>query len=213
MGKNALAIMFKVPEPGKVKTRLVPPLTYGQASALYECFLKDIFNTARGVAGADIYGAFTGRVNGDGDYGVELFEQEGLNLGGRIYNVFSHLFQRGYQKIAVIGSDSPDLPPEYIREAFGLLASASLVLGPAKDGGYYLIAMDRLMKEPFNEIPWSTDKVLEETIKRAQEASIPFKLLKPWHDIDTVQDLMLLNGKAAPISADFLKKLEFPLKT
>ncbi|MBI5492275.1 MAG: TIGR04282 family arsenosugar biosynthesis glycosyltransferase [Deltaproteobacteria bacterium] len=209
--KNALAVMFKAPEPGKVKTRLVPPLTYEQAAKLYGCFIKDVLNTAKGLEGVDIYGAFAGNIKDGEVYGVSLFEQEGTGLGERIYNVFRALFLKGHERAVVIGSDSPDLPAENIKDAFGLLDGTELVLGPALDGGYYLVAMKRLMDEPFMDIPWSTGDVLEATVKRAKGAAIPFKLLKPWHDIDTVHDLTRLNGKAAPLTANFLLKSGLPL--
>ncbi len=209
--KYALAVMFKAPEPGKVKTRLVPPLTHEQAAGLYACFIKDVFNTAKGLRGVDIYGAFAGRIKEGEDYGVNLFEQEGAGLGDRIYSVFRGLFRKGYERVTVIGSDSPDLPREVIKGSFRLLDGADLVLGPARDGGYYLVAMKRLMDEPFKDIPWSTGMVLEATVKRAQEAAISFKLLKPWHDIDTIHDLTRLNRASAPLTSVFLLNSGLPL--
>lgn len=209
--KKALAVMFKAPEPGKVKTRLVPPLTYGQAAGLYGCFIKDVLNTAKGIEGVDIYGAFAGSIKDGADYGVNLFGQEGTGLGERIYGVFRALFLKGHERAVVIGSDSPDIPPENIKDAFVLLDSTELVLGPALDGGYYLVAMKRLMDEPFKDIPWSTGAVLDATVKRAKEAEISFKLLQPWHDIDTIHDLARLDRAAAPLTANFLLKSGLPL--
>lgn len=210
--QNALAIMLKVPEPGKVKTRLVPPLSYDDAAALYRCFLKDIFGKVSGFRDIDIYAAYTPpgmeeKLSSTVPGNIKLFPQEGFGLGERIYNVFKYLFAKGYKKVAVIGSDSPDLPPEYIKEPFSLLDNTvDLVLGPAKDGGYYLVAMDKLLCAPFVNIPWSTGIVLRETIKRAEESALSYKLSSRWHDIDTPDDLSILkDNPGCPASSEFLK--------
>ncbi len=216
MKKNALAIMLKTPEPGSVKTRLVPPLTFKEAAGLYECFIRDIFDRVLRLEGCDIYAANApeGRKDWrgipDSPESIEAFQQEGTGLGERIFNVFKYLFSKGYKKVTVIGSDSPDLPIEYIKEAFSLLEDdLRLVLGPAKDGGYYLISMNELTGVLFEDIPWSTDEVLEETLKRARKNSIKFQLLRPWHDIDTVDGIYLLeNNASAPLSSHFIKMLK-----
>lgn len=212
---DSLAVMLKSPFPGKVKTRLCPPLSPLQACRLYEFFIADIFASVVKLKGVDIFVAYTppeaeNKITGLIPRGVPSFPQEGASLGERIYNVFKVLFEKGYKRSAVIGSDSPDMPLTYIKEAFKSLdgSEANLVLGPARDGGYCLIAMDSLFDSPFVSIPWSTGDVLEETIKRARENSIRFKLLRPWHDIDTAEDLkMLKDSKKAPRSSHYLKSI------
>ncbi|MBI5903510.1 MAG: TIGR04282 family arsenosugar biosynthesis glycosyltransferase [Deltaproteobacteria bacterium] len=210
--KDALAIMLKAPVPGNVKTRLSPPLTQEEAAQLYRCFIEDVFIKAAGLKGVDLY-AFCAPEGGGADAlagvvspGVSTFPQEGEDLGARMRNVFKSLFDKGHKKVSIIGTDSPDMPVEYIRSAFTLLDEASLVLGPAKDGGYYLIAMNSLFETVFDGISWSTGAVLEQTIEKAKQASIAFKLLPLWHDIDTYEDLALLRGSVdAPVSSKYLE--------
>jgi hypothetical protein len=141
-----------------------------------------------------------------------LVEQEGSGLGERIKNLFKLLFERGYNKVAVVGSDSPDLPIEYIREAFGLLdETTGLVLGPALDGGYYLVALQVLFPALFDGIDWSTPEVLAQTLERARGGSIGYRLLRPWHDIDTAEDLRFLrDNPMTPESAAYIAGLSTP---
>ena len=213
MEPNALVIMFKVPEPGAVKTRLVPPLTYEQAQALYSCFLKDIFEKVSGIEGVALYAAYTPEWAEEKaaefvPSGVTAFAQQGVDLGERMYNAVLKLFEKGHRKVALIGSDSPDMPVEFIKDSFVLLNSAPVVLGPAADGGYYLIAMNGPLTVPFVNMLWSNDAVFKETVRRLDEKAIPYKLLPPWHDIDRVEDLPLLKeNNAAPRSYGFLKEL------
>jgi rSAM/selenodomain-associated transferase 1 len=214
--KNALAVMLKAPIPGKVKTRLVPLLSKYEAAELYCAFLIDIFNRLLLIKDVDIHAFYAppGKEDKIIDIvpeGVPISPQKGSNLGERIYNVFELLFEKyGYRRVAVIGSDSPDLPIDYIQQAYSELETlkGGLVLGPTTDGGYYLIAMDRLSKIPFEGIPWSTEKVLEETAKKARENALPVRLLEPWYDVDTIDDLSLLNDKCeAPETCRYIKKI------
>lgn len=212
MNKDALAIMLKAPVPGNVKTRLSPPLTPVEAAGLYRCFIEDVFIKAAGLKGVDLY-AFCAPEGGGGDAlkgvvpsRVSSFPQEGKDLGARMRNVFKSLFGKGHEKVSIIGTDSPDMPVEYIRGAFTLLDEASLVLGPAVDGGYYLIAMSALFETVFDGISWSTGAVLEQTVEKARQGGIAFRLQPLWHDIDTFEDLALLRGAAgAPMSANYLE--------
>jgi hypothetical protein len=214
--RNALAVMLKYPVPGRVKTRLTPALTPAEAAALYGCFIKDFFPRAASLECADTFGAY-GLVKGADDkeklvalLGTDtpLIAQEGSNLGERLRNLFAALFQGGYERVVVVGSDSPDLPGEYIEEAFALLGEAELVLGPALDGGYYLIGLKTLIGGLFDSIEWSTARVLDQTLTRAKDAGAVCRLLKPWHDIDTPEDLRLLkDNPMTPESSCFIKAL------
>jgi len=214
---DALVIMFKVPEPGAVKTRLVPPLSYDEACGLYECFLKDIFEKVTRLKGVSLYAAFTPewaveKAASIVPPGIEPFAQEGGDLGERMYNAFLSLFEKGHRKVSLIGSDCPDIPVEFLQESFALLDGARVVLGPATDGGYYLIAMNELVVAPFVNMRWSNSSVFDETVKRLNEKSVGYALLGPWHDIDRAQDLPLLkDSNAAPHSHEFLKALRIIL--
>lgn len=214
---NALAVMLKAPLPGLVKTRLSPLLTPIQAAGLYACFIRDTFNMASRLGGVDIYAACApeGLENGHEPLtgivpeGVGRLFQHGDNIGRRMFNVFGELFEKGHEKVSIIGSDSPDLPSSYIEEAFALLDGLTdVVLGPAMDGGYYLVAMDAPSAVPFRMIPWSTEKTLEMTIENLRFSAMSFKLLKPWNDIDTPEYLRLLDNNAgAPESSRFMQAI------
>lgn len=211
---SALAVMLKSPDPGSVKTRLVPPLTHEQAAGLYECFISDVLAKATSLKDVEIYAAHTPESDREKilrllPERVRLISQSGDGLGERIVSVFNTLFSMGYFKVVVIGSDSPDLPPEFIEKALSALDGVvSLVLGPAADGGYYLVALDRFTEAPFKGIPWSTGEVLSKTLEKADEASIKYCLLDKWHDIDTEADLpRLKENPGAPASSKFIRAL------
>ncbi len=214
MAGYALCCMVRAPEPGSVKTRLTPPLTPIQASGLYRCFVKDTLRRVGSIRGLDTYIAYTppdGRMKIYEliSQGMFLTPQKGRTLGDRLYNVFSYLFGRGYSGVCVIGSDSPDLPLEYIEESIRLIrcGDGRVVLGPARDGGYYLVSMNLLTPVPFEGIPWSTERVLDETIKKVKRAGLGLRLLEPWYDIDSAEDLYLLRDNPdIPATAEYLRK-------
>jgi len=215
---NALVVMLKAPVAGQVKTRLVPPLSPKDAARLYTCFILDTFHRMNTLPDIDIIAAFTPqklahRVRKVVPPQIPLIPQKGKDLGERLHNVFSRLFFVGYEKVAIIGSDSPDLPIEYIEKSFSLLnKKTTLVLGPAEDGGYYLIAMSNLLSplwtdlksvpkkggmggfagEIFQDIPWSANTVFEKTIEKAKRAGLKTAVLPKWYDVDDIESLMVL---------------------
>lgn len=209
--------MLRAPLPGMVKTRLTPLLTPVQAAGLYTCFIRDTFKMTSQLRGVDIYAACAPEGLENGHWalndivpeGVTLFSQRGDNIGGRMFNIFDELLNKDYREVSIIGSDSPDLPRAYIDEAFALLDGLTdVVLGPAVDGGYYLIAMGALSVVPFRMIPWSTEKALEMTIENLRLSAMSYKLLKSWHDIDTPECLRLLENNADALeSSRFMEAL------
>jgi rSAM/selenodomain-associated transferase 1 len=118
-----------------------------------------------------------------------LVPQAGADLGARLENTFRVLFQQGYERVAAVSTDSPDLPLEYLREAFARLDQAPVVLGPCPDGGYYLLGLSRLIPELFRDMPWSTERVVSETEARARRLGADVLRLPEWHDVDTAADL------------------------
>ncbi len=209
---DALIVMVKAPFPGRVKTRLVPPLTPGEASGLYRCFILDTLKSVGPLRGIDLHVAFTPPESKKEMLRLlprktPLFPQTGGDLGVRLERIFERFLSRGYRNVAVIGSDSPDLPPCLIEEAFSILRGGEerAVLGPALDGGYYLIAMNFFSSLPFRDILWSTDSVLDETVRRLEKGGFSISLLRPWRDVDTVEDLkILLQNNGAPLSRAFI---------
>jgi rSAM/selenodomain-associated transferase 1 len=121
--------------------------------------------------------------------GVTLIDQIGDNLGTRMNQAFEILFSRGYQQVLVIGTDVPTLPLDRFKQALSLLESHDLVLGPALDGGYYLIGLKRTIPDLFTDIPWSTDQVLRLTQEKAVSLGLATALIESWRDVDTLDDL------------------------
>jgi hypothetical protein len=218
--RRALFVMAKDPRAGQVKTRLCPPLTGEMAARLYECFLHDVLDLVAGLPGVDPVVAFSppearqefSRLTAGR---FLLIPQQGADLGERLENSFRVLFQRGYDRVAAVSTDSPDLPTEYLQEAFSRLEETRVVLGPCPDGGYYLIGLSRLIPELFRDMPWSTDRVVPETEARARRMGLTLSYLPQWHDVDTGADLERLvrelagaahSGNRAPRTSRFCQQ-------
>jgi rSAM/selenodomain-associated transferase 1 len=192
-----IIIFAKEPVPGQVKTRLSPPLSPEATCRLYRGFLEDIIEETAGLPGVATALAYTpasagGFFQGLAPAGLQLLAQEGQDLGERQARAFAWGFARGFEAILLRGSDTPDLPREIMLEAWGQLAAgqAQVVLGPALDGGYYLIGLKALYPRLFEGLRWSTGAVLAETLQRAAELGLAVHLLPPWRDIDTYADLV-----------------------
>jgi len=198
----AVAVMAKVPGFGPLKTRLCPPLTPALAASLYRCFLLD--KVAQVVAlrdAADPMVAFTpaeGRSTLTAliPSGVRLIPQEGPDLGARLHHLLAGLLQERYGGACAVDSDTPTLPAAYLREGCEILGEqrADVVLGPTEDGGYYLVGLTMARRELFEGIPWSTPKVLPETLRRARQLGLRVHQLPPWFDVDTGEDLRRLKA-------------------
>jgi rSAM/selenodomain-associated transferase 1 len=186
--------MAKDPRAGQVKTRLCPPLTPETAARLYQCFLSDVLDLVADVPKVDPVVAFS-PPEAQGEFArltsgrFQLVPQEGADLGARLENTFRVLFQQGYERVAAVSTDSPDLPVHYLIDAFARLDDAPVVLGPCPDGGYYLIGLSRLVPELFRDMPWSTERVVPETEIRAGRLGVEVARLPEWHDVDTAADL------------------------
>ena len=204
-GSCAIGIMAKVPRSGRVKTRLVPPLTHDQASALSGCFLRDVSaavvaaaaevrpSRIRGVAAYLPQGeeqAFDGLIPRD----FLLLPQRGAHLGERLFHATVDLLAAGFHSVCLVNSDSPTLPPSLLCEAALALEAPGdrVVLGPASDGGYYLVGLKRAHRWLFEEISWSTPSVLAQSLERARELSLEAHLLPEWYDVDDEQSLRFL---------------------
>ena len=200
---SALTIIFaKEPAPGQVKTRLTPPLSPEMACRLYHCCLEDIIEETVRLRGMDIALAYTpagarGFFQSLAPPRIRLVAQEGRDLGERQARAFAWGFENGYEVVLLLGSDTPDLPGDFMLEAVEKLAAgpAQVVLGPSRDGGYYLIGLKGLHPRLFDGLSWSTGSVLADTLSRARELGLEVQLLPFWQDIDTYADLV-----------DFLKR-------
>lgn len=200
---TALTIFAKAPIPGQVKTRLCPPLTPDEAATLHGSFVLDVLERTKTAAvklklPVERYMACAPSATHvffkimEERQSVKLFDQVGEDLGARMFQAFDMLFTRGYQRALIIGTDSPTLPFDHFKQALTALDEHDLVLGPAHDGGYYLIGLKRAIPELFTGIPWSTDQVLRRTQEQAATIGLKVALLPPWHDVDTLADLQAL---------------------
>jgi len=197
---TALAIFAKAPIPGQVKTRLCPPLTPDEAATLHGSFVLDILERTKIAASTlklplDRYLACAPSATHvffkimEERQGVKLLDQAGGDLGSRMNQAFSTLFAQGYRQVLLIGTDVPTLPLDYFKEALTSLETHDVVLGPAFDGGYYLIGLKRTAPELFADMPWSTDQVLRLTQEKAAGIGLKASLIRPWRDVDTLADL------------------------
>ncbi|MFQ5640583.1 MAG: TIGR04282 family arsenosugar biosynthesis glycosyltransferase [bacterium] len=186
---NALIVFVKYPEPGKVKTRLGAEIGLECAAELYELFMRRTFELCQ-IAGADkVYVAYEPKECQDQFAALipeefEQFSQEGDSLGERLQNAFQLVFNKNVDKVMALGSDSPTLPVNLVKSAFDRLDSVDLVLGPAEDGGYYLIGCKAPHPSLFQNIHWSSSSVLQSTLRRAQRLNLSYCLLPEWYDVD-----------------------------
>jgi rSAM/selenodomain-associated transferase 1 len=189
--QRRLLLFTKPAREGRVKTRLIGDLTPAEAAALHTAFLEDLLDRLRG-------GSFDLRLAWALDPGEPVpagpfpgVRQVGENLGERLFRTLSAAAEEA-PAVAALGSDHPTLPLEVVHDAFERLeAGADVVLGPAEDGGYYLIALRAAAVVPrlFEGIAWSTDQVFSETVARCRELGLRVELLPQASDVDTPDDL------------------------
>jgi rSAM/selenodomain-associated transferase 1 len=189
-----LGVFVKLPRPGAVKTRLVPALGAAAAADLSEALVEAVlartdprggeyerlvFYTPRDAAEAMRAWLPGGRLR---------HQSEG-ELGTRLADAFARAFARGAQRVAIVGSDVPGLSRPTIVSAFAALDRADVVLGPATDGGYYLVALREAHPELFRGVSWSTASVLAQTLELAARGGLSAATLAPLRDVDTLDDL------------------------
>lgn len=208
MHANALVVMAKAPLPGAVKTRLVPPLSPEEAADLYRALLLDLLESLGSFRGADLFIAFTPAeaaplFNDMAPLGFVSFPQRGEDLGKKMSHIFEELFTKGYRNIVIIGSDMPIFPSRFLQDAFMALEGSErdLVLGPSRDGGYYLIGMKRHIPEILKGIPWSSDNVLSVTTRKLADLGLHPHFLPSWFDVDTLEDLRYLESVADQLTS------------
>jgi rSAM/selenodomain-associated transferase 1 len=201
-----------MPEAGKVKTRLVPPLSPQGAAELYRRMLADTVNKIDRFDQIDKLLFYEGGSAAREYFGIaapslRALPQRGKDLGERMKEAFGVAFSMGYDGVVIIGTDSPDLPDEYVTQAFRLLEETDVVFGPAEDGGYYLLGMKSLSPGLFESIPWSTSEVYRSSIEAAGRLRLKTAVLPFWHDIDTEPDLYrpeYADSGSAPLTRRFL---------
>ena len=197
---QALIIFAKAPEPGQVKTRLSPPLTSDQAAHLHEAFVLDAVHAAQPLGGVTHWLSCSPSTTHpffhtlSRRFRLRLLTQTGETLGERMASALRQALDAGATRVVLIGTDLPTLPVSIIRDAFRLLRRADVVLGPACDGGYYLVGVSRRVPPMFHEIPWGRSTVLEATLAQINRLGLRCRLLPFWYDVDTLPSLRLLTA-------------------
>lgn len=178
---------------GKVKTRLASSLGHKKAFEIYQLLLEHTRRTTVKV-NADKF-VFYSEKSEDDDWPEPFLKcvQQGNDLGERMKNAFELLFKKGYEKLLIVGSDCLELNSTIIEKGFAELEKADVVIGPAKDGGYYLLGLKKDSSFLFQGIDWSTGKVLEQTINKCNDHRFTYSLLEALNDIDEPADW--LNAK------------------
>jgi rSAM/selenodomain-associated transferase 1 len=197
-----IAIMAKASHPGRTKTRLVPPLTFEEAAACSGAFLRDVAdNIILASAHASIAGYVAFGPPGSEPFfrkhvphAIDLIEAWHPVLGDCLFSAASQLIGHGHAAAVLLNADSPTLPTSVLLETARALARPGdrVVIGPAADGGYYLLGLKHEHHRLFQDIAWSTERVTQQTMERAGELDLPVHLLPEWYDVDDVDSLKLL---------------------
>lgn len=201
--KNVLIIFVKYPQPGFVKTRLAKDIGKDKACLLYRLFVETILKRTQDKRFSRII--FYSPANKKNEIekwlgdDLEMYPQKGKDLGERLSQAFKFSFKKGAQRVIAMGSDSPMLDNKLILKAFNRLKQVNCVLGPALDGGYYLIGFSSFCPEIFQGIPWGESRVLEKTKDKIKKLGLELSLLESHLDIDNLDDLnmfqkILTNG-------------------
>ncbi len=212
-GEMVVALMVRAPIPGRVKTRLVPALGPTGACLLYQAMVADILANT-GQSGLSLHLFYDGNEmdlpRAWLDKAVRVWPQRGEDIGERMAAVFTDCIGAGADSVILVGSDIPALDANVIDQAAVALASHDGVLVPVEDGGYCLIALHRasFRAELFCDIPWSTDQVLAQTLRRLATLGLPTALLPLLRDIDTPEDLLAYRSNPAPMAIATNRMLE-----
>jgi len=195
--KNAIIIFVRNPEKGKVKTRLARGIGDDKALEVYRTLLTITHDlTAR--IDADRFVFYTDKVEEQDLWETSLFKkmiQKNGDLGERMSHAFELLLGQGYEKVVIIGSDCPELNPAIMNEAFDSLDRYPACIGPADDGGYYLLGLNGLIPELFKDKNWSTATVFGDTMADLEKTGKKAFILPILSDIDTIEDLLKFKGK------------------
>ena len=195
MPRISILVFAKLPEAGKVNTRMVPPLSPEEAATLHMSSLRAVCELASSLASAEVVlvGTPDHRVDVIGSmvasWVTDHWPQGPGDLGQRLSRATDRAFETGAEVVLLLGADSPTLPPSLLAGAIEALEAHDAVLGPTDDGGYYVLGMTRFWPELFDRIDWGTQRVAEQTRHRADAAGIDLEALDAWYDLDRFEDL------------------------
>ena len=201
---DSFVVFAKEPEPGKVKTRMTPPFSPDEAVLLYTAFIGDVCATIASCASGGDRRVLSAPGRGGAtlaaiakEHGFEIVEQIGADLGARMAKALGDEIAAGAGAVVLVGSDSPTLPADAVHEGVRRLhlnSKSTAVIGPAGDGGYWLIGAAGAVPDLFAGIAWSTRDVLSQTLARAGAKKIDLTLLPFWYDVDDVADVKMLDA-------------------
>lgn len=191
-----LIVFVKAPVPGQCKTRLTPLLGEHKACEFYKSMvnncleeISDLSNVTISIhAYPDLANPFIQKTSHH--YGFDMQVQQGNDLGERMFLAMQQALKAS-SHVVLIGTDCPSMSKRYIECAFNALHQHDIVFGPADDGGYVLLGANKITAEIFNNISWSTDQVLQQSISQTDELNYKIKLLDTLQDIDTPEDYLL----------------------
>jgi rSAM/selenodomain-associated transferase 1 len=212
MQEAIVSIFAKFPEPGSVKTRLVPELGAERAAELAEAFLEDTVAMVRKLSWAECIIAATRAFARPYFKPEEVWLQSEGDLGERLEKILRLALKR-CKMVLAIGSDTPNLPPAYLDSARQALATADAVLGPSLDGGFYLIGLKDCPIGVLDGIQWSHSTTLAATIAKLEQFGMKTVLTNPWYDVDSHDDLERLRRQlasdpaSAPRTAELLRRM------
>ena len=188
--QKALIVFVRNPELGKVKTRLAKGIGDVQALQVYNRLLKKTHEVIKDID-AHKFVFYADGIKTHDLWENDLFykaQQTGHDLGERMYNAFAYLFDKGYSKVLIIGSDCPALETKIVEDAFLNLNTSEVVIGPTFDGGYYLLGLKEPISCFFENKQWSTETVYQDTIQNIAALDLSHVVLPPLSDIDTMED-------------------------
>lgn len=191
MREEKLIVFVKAPRPGAVKTRLASAIGAPAAGAAYRRLVETLLHQLQRLSGVELCFSPDNAASEVRHWlkdGWTYTPQGNGDLGQRLHSAFQRAFHAGAKRVAIIGSDCPAVSVEDIREAWGGLETHDVVLGPATDGGYWLIGLRELQPSLFHGVPWSTKDVFAETIRRIEHAGLSVQLLRELADVDTDHD-------------------------
>ena len=218
---QTLGVFAKQPVPGRVKTRLAADWDVDRAATLYECFVRDLLNRFRDAGDRRVVG-FAPDLEAARDWfgsaapGSQwtLWAQPEVGLGGRMEAFFTAWGDDDADRTLLIGSDSPSIPDSWLDHAWRLLEDSDCVIGPASDGGYWLIGLrgsvtSEARRAVFDGVDWSTANVLAQSVERVARVGLRLELLPVWYDVDSAEDVEMLRGhlQAMAVAGE---KLELP---
>ena len=190
--ESALIIFKKNLLYGKVKTRLAATIGNARAFDVYKKLISHTYSVAKQVT-CDSIVYYSSHIEKNDEHNFYKEIQYGNNLGERMKNAFNDVFQKKYSKVIIIGSDCPQLNCTIVNEAFEQLNNVDVVIGPAADGGYYLLGMKQLYTFLFENIEWSANSVFEKTVSVCKSHGVSRFHLPILHDVDVEEDLQYIN--------------------